>query len=751
MSLSAAGLALANEQSGRRLSQLVLVAIGALGLAMSSQLVGAGGDLAGIEALATGPIRSPDASQVVVAGGWIGIGCALVAICLAVARPRGLGLWFVPAVATVPFALIGVLVAAVGYESFDLGNAGQSAGLPQVLTASSYVAPALLTAAKVVGFWLIPLALWQVVTWARASKREVGGALAARDAAWPWLLAALLTFKLGWLLLGYAGRLPTLLGGDAPTWKTVLDDGIPAWLLAALFASLAGWWLVSPRRIQVSERGFTPAALLVVLGFSAVTVAMSLAIVALPVAGLLPGTPLTQKLASACATNWRSEAIGNATKCLLDAATDHQFELTILVDLGTLVAAVVIAAWLWSRPRWRSTVLFLLTVVAWVAPRVPDALGALLGWPPRPSVAPELATVDTALTLVVAVLALGWYTGRQRSAEPPALILVLVVGTLLAHAGTVVPPGAATMLFFLALLFPIAYELLFDSEGVNRRQPDRPATVIESLAIRVGALSLVALGIAFGTLEPSNSGADQLGRVLFAAPFSALLVAATLSRHGEPMIEPVATVAVAEGVLAAQQSASVTTAAVPAPRIQLRTLLSGILGAAVALAVLVGIGAAVDPALASLGAAPAASPDLVASPAPAVSPTPIGRLAEFKSRSTRANGQIQDQIKRAADHLATGSEQLAVDGAALERLAADERDWLRVHPPADCYATAAHARDVEMDRVATLGQRIGAVTDVNDPLSTSAVIAALKDYNVADGAFVDSFIAAVSACGAGPP
>jgi len=333
MSLSAAGLALANEQSGRRLSQLVLVAIGALGLAMSSQLVGAGGDLAGIEALATGPIRSPDASQVVVAGGWIGIGCALVAICLAVARPRGLGLWFVPAVATVPFALIGVLVAAVGYESFDLGNAGQSAGLPQVLTASSYVAPALLTAAKVVGFWLIPLALWQVVTWARASKREVGGALAARDAAWPWLLAALLTFKLGWLLLGYAGRLPTLLGGDAPTWKTVLDDGIPAWLLAALFASLAGWWLVSPRRIQVSERGFTPAALLVVLGFSAVTVAMSLAIVALPVAGLLPGTPLTQKLASACATNWRSEAIGNATKCLLDAATDHQFELTILVDL----------------------------------------------------------------------------------------------------------------------------------------------------------------------------------------------------------------------------------------------------------------------------------------------------------------------------------------------------------------------------------------------------------------------------------
>ena len=386
----------------------------------------------------------------------------MLAIGLALAPARRVNPWVLALLATLPFALPAVLVVGVGYESFDLGASAAGLGLPQVLTASSYVAPALIVLATVVPSWLVPLGLWQVVTWARASRREIGRPIAAGDAHWPWLLAALLTLKLGWLALGFAGRLPVVLGGGSPIWGRSTGDGLPAWVIAIAFAALAGWWLASPRRFAISERGFTPAAILVVIGFSAVTVVMSLVLAALPVVALLPATLRTQEIAAACGTTWSTEAVGNAITCAIDRLIGSAAVLTELVQLGTLVACIAVAAWLWRRPGHRAPVIFLVAVVAWVAPRVPDVVRDLLGLPVAPSIAPELATFDAVLTVVLAVLALAWYAGRQRGADPGALLLVLVVSTLLVHAGTVVPAGSVTVLFFLALLFPIGYELLFD-------------------------------------------------------------------------------------------------------------------------------------------------------------------------------------------------------------------------------------------------------------------------------------------------
>jgi hypothetical protein len=765
MSVAAAGLAVANQLSDRRVSRVALVGISVLGLAVSSQLVGAGGDLARVEVLvaADHPIPSPPASFVIDVGGSIGIACALMAICLALAPARRINPWLLAAVATAPFALTAILILGIGYESFDLGTAAAGFGLPQILTARSYVAPALTTVDAIVGFWLVPLVLWQVVTWARASRREVGGPIAARDVRWPWLLVALLTIKLGWLALGYAGRLPSVLGGGAPVWGRVIGDGLTAWLIAAAFACLAGWWLANPRRVAVSERGFTPAAILVVIGFSAVTIVMSLALVALPIAGLLPGTPLSSTLAAACTTNWTSEAIGNAARCLVVQTTDRQFELTILVQLGTLIAALVISAWLWRGPGRRSTILFLMAVVVWVAPRVPDAVGALLGLPPGPSIAPELATFDTALTIVIAVLAVAWYTGRQRGAGPPALLLVIVVATLLVHAGTAVPQGSTTTFFFLALLFPVAYELFFDSEAVNFRRPERPARVLESLGIRVGVLSLVALGIALGNVRPTEAGWDQLGRTLFAVPFSALLVAATLSRQQEPANE-----AATERAAVDEPTTEATDRAVsPEPRVtplpdvavgpgvQRRVLALGVAGGALGLTVMVGLGAVADTALARFATAPIVSTAPMVSAAPTAtlipdaSPTPVRRLAEFASRTSSAHGLLQDRLKVLGDP-ATGAAEVAADGYAIERLAADERGWLRANPPADCYATAVRDWEIALDRLTAFGQRVGAITDINDPAAVSAVSQAGSDFNAADSAFLDSLDKAAASCGTSP-
>ncbi len=724
-------LVLANRWRDRRLSRLVLVAIGVLGLAMSSALVGAAGDLARVEAIVgeTLPVPQPPASLMIALGGALGVVGAAIAIALASQRRRPINPWILALAAASPFAITAVLLVGVGYEVFDLGPSAADAGLPQILSASAYVAPSLTLVANIVGFWLVPLALWQVVTWARASRREIGTAVAVRLGGRPWLLVAAVTLKLGWLGLGLAGWLPVSLGGGSPVWQAAAADGLVAWLIAVAFAALAGWWLVSARRIPISERGFAPAALMVIVGFSLVTVLMSLALTALPIASLLPGRPLNE---------------------LLVAATDNQFELTVVAQLATLVAALIVAAWLWRRPGHRSTVVFLLAVVAWIAPRVPDVVGALLGLPQGPSFAPELATLDAAVTIVIALLAATWYTGRQQGATPPALLLVLVVSTLLVHAGTLVPAVLVTTFFFLALLFPVAYELLFDSETLNEARPDRPGRVLESLGVRVGTLSLVALGIVAGTLGPSDAGWDQLGRVLFAVPFSALLVAATLSHRDEP-------VDAAEHQHPAPPPP--TSAAPEIPRViepTPRMLRRGIGGALVVLIALVVGGAAADATLVrtvDVGNPPP-SPSASAMPGPtATGPTTaadMDRLAEFGRRVSIAHGEIRERLFRMEDRLAAQATDLTVEGEALGRLAADERAWLAEHPAADCYQTAGDAWIGALGRLEALATELAAIGPDTGTDALARVIAAAEAFNVADLAFIDAFEAATTTCRVDP-
>ncbi|MBA3236211.1 MAG: hypothetical protein H0T59_09515 [Chloroflexi bacterium] len=744
-------LVLANRWRERRLSRLVLVAIGVLGVAMSSVLVGAAGDLARVESMVgeTQPVPQPPASLMIALGGAAGLIASVIAIALPIQRRRPINPWILAAAAASPFAITALLLVGVGYETFDLGPSAAEVGLPQILTAAAYVAPSLTLVANIVGFWLVPLVLWQVVTWARASRRELGTAVTARLGGRPWLLVAAVTLKLGWLALGIAGRLPLSIGGGSPVWQATAADGLVAWLIAVAFAALAGWWLVSVRRIPISERGFAPAALMVIVGFSMITVLMSLALTALPIAGLLPGTPVSEPLATACASTWASASIGNTARCLLVSATDHQFELTILVQLATLIAALVVAAWLWRRPGHRSMIVFLLAVVAWIAPRVPDVVGALLGLPQGPSFAPELATLDAALTILIALLAAAWYTGRQQGATPAALLLVLVVSTLLVHAGTLVPAVLVATFFFLALLFPIAYELLFDSETLNEAKPDRPGRVLESLGVRVGTLSLVALGIVVGTVAPSDDNWGELGRVLFAVPFSALLVAATLSHRAEP-----------DGGPEPQPPARPVIRSAPriAPAIEAtpRALGRGIGGALVVLFVLVVGGTAADATLLRTGSTedPQAPPSPAATPGPTAArptePTPLDRLAAFGQRASEAHDDIRVRLFRIEDRLAAQATDLTVESQELRRVAAEERAWLANHPPADCYLPAGNAWIGSLARLDGLATRLAAISPETGTETLAKVIGAADAFNVADLAFIDAFDAATAACRADP-
>ena len=89
-------------------------------------------------------------------------------------------------------------------------------------------------------------------------------------------------------------------------------------------------------------------------------------------------------------------------------------------------------------------------------------------------------------------------------------------------------------------------------------------------------------------------------------------------------------------------------------------------------------------------------------------------------------------------------------GLAFERQAADEWEWLRTHPPAECYATVAGYWQTTMDQFAALGRALAAITDASDPAAGAAFNQALGGFAAADGTFFDSMGSAGPPCGVGP-
>jgi len=93
MCAAAAGLAIANQGSARRLSRVAIFGIALLALAQSSQLVTAASDLERLEAVLAPyhVIPSPPASLLIRIGGWVGVASALAIDGPVPHRRRGLG------------------------------------------------------------------------------------------------------------------------------------------------------------------------------------------------------------------------------------------------------------------------------------------------------------------------------------------------------------------------------------------------------------------------------------------------------------------------------------------------------------------------------------------------------------------------------------------------------------------------------------------------------------------------------------
>ncbi|HVA87367.1 MAG TPA: hypothetical protein VNF73_13765, partial [Candidatus Saccharimonadales bacterium] len=331
-----------------------------------------------------------------------------------------------------------------------------------------------------------------------------------------------------------------------------------------------------------------------------------------------------------------------------------------------------------------------------------------------------------------------WVSGRRTALGPRAIFLILVVSTLLADGGALVPPVWSRALFYLALVFPLTYELAFDASALNRPGADRAGRLIEGLGARAGAITVVAIGVALGTVTPDSQGTGTVGRVLFAVPFTALLLAATMARA-----------AFREEAPPSQRTRRV----VAAPAIAAVVLAAAAMTAVVATAA----GQPVGP---RPTAAP--SPTLIPPSTSPVATTTATSFAEFHSHATAALRVMHDGVNAAqASIRAEDVAAVATEGAAAATFGGTELAWLDDHPAAGCFAGPwGDWRDVIVRYRAFGGAISSLAASVNGPTTGSAapsadplqaVVAASQEWASAVSVFGSAETMAASACGIGSP
>lgn len=649
------------------------------------------------------------------------------------ARPRGR---LVTVLAAVPgLALAATYLAGLaGGATIPTPRPAGLEAFPDVLqvAAAAVAAPLYGALARILPLLLAPVVLWEAATWARASRAELAAPVVRRVDRAPWLLVALVTAKVGWLVLGYLGWLPASLGGAAPAWAVSSGRGAVAWLVAAAFAAGAAAWLASRRSPRVQARAIEPGVRFVVGGFTAGSVVGGACVV---LAGILLLLPVTGPF--------------DATIRLGGLAADLIQPLQVATVPAALLAGLVLL-----RRGHATTGGFLALAGAWMTPRALFVIASSTGIVPADAANPlgvDLVTLDTLITVAVAVLAMVAASGRLAGADAGSLALVLAVSTLLAHGGTLVPPGLAPVLVLVAVLFPPFRELLFGSADLNEPSRVRPARVLGSLGRQAAALLVVAgtRTIVGGTGE---AGMEPLGQLLFGPPYAAMLVAAVVTtrrlRPAGDLAGPAAGGRARPGV----------------------GLAAGLAGLAMAVAV---AGLVVDPLVGRAweavptpgpSSAPGSGPGSTPAPAPG-SPVP-GSAAPSASgaapsapgspaatgaallkavvpgindRMTALQGIVTERIGTASgDALATAGDELAAAAAA-------DLAWLMAQPVSPCFTPYRDAVARHMTAYRDFGSAVAAVgRGAGDDAEISRLV---EEVGASLDLVVETLGAAIPACG----
>jgi hypothetical protein len=132
-------------------------------------------------------------------------------------------------------------------------------------------------------------------------------------------------------------------------------------------------------------------------------------------------------------------------------------------------------------------------------------------------------TIDSLVTVTVAGLAALWVLGKQRRVDPRSLLYVLLFSTAVAHAAALFSTDVDGV-YFLLLVFPVAYAFLLDSAHLNVPSAERPTRVLVAVALTLLVLSVASLQVGNRALFPGQPDYADLGLVLAQTPLAVLLI-----------------------------------------------------------------------------------------------------------------------------------------------------------------------------------------------------------------------------------
>ncbi len=422
-------------------------------------------------------------------------------------------------------ALLGGSPFLLALAAYAFAGRGRSGSEARELLASGMIT-ILLDLSLAVGLLLV----WAVVESVRLG-RDYALVLASANRAARWLLPALLAAKLAWVLGGYAGWLPHWLGGGNSAWALSRGDGVFGWGFAVVIVALGSGWLLSSRcgRAPETER-LDGWITLVVAGLASAYLAYSLLVLAVEVTLPWPWLSIPAHLS-------------RASDRLVPPELVPAWPVVVTVAVTPVLGALLL-----RRRRSRSAAVFLLVFALWGVPAAAWTTWALVEHSQPPFNNTSLATLDTAVTAAIAVLALLWWAGRQRLVSPRPLIVALVVFTLVGHPGVLLPANWRNgTLIYLALIYPVAWQFLVRAKPLNEHAPERPARVLGAIGLSSLLLVVAAMSAAVGLTAPGvsnglNSYLDLVGRVFLMVPYAALLVAEIATqahgREGEAAVIP---------------------------------------------------------------------------------------------------------------------------------------------------------------------------------------------------------------------
>lgn len=398
-------------------------------------------------------------------------------------------------------------------------------GWPSAISPRDLVVDAVVSATAVSVFAAVVLVCAQVVTGVRASRDValVMHRLVRKSPAAPWVLVIA---KVVFILLGLVGLVHHR-AGDA--LRSVRSDG---WVSLAIAAAVGVVVMVGIPRLDTlghkqrqlaDRRAFT----------------WSWALVAAVVMPLAASSVFDS-------VGVYSEVFSNsdASDFHLEAAHTAAFVLRWSPSwwIAVLLVALTVAS---IRRSTRSVpvIALAMAVLVWCGPRLGTVLADLFGYPDlvwRVGLSGDYlersvpvtgwvdpVTLDVAVTAAVGILVLMYRRRAPWIIDRCALLLVLA--TILTYTGLWVPQALRHgYLFYIALVFPVVYAFMLDSEALNRAA-DRASAVVLALGATTFALAVTVMLVADTTVSPdSATGNSVIAEAMLKVPLVVPVVMLTL-------------------------------------------------------------------------------------------------------------------------------------------------------------------------------------------------------------------------------